>query len=385
MRAIYYYSQLNIGGAERSTIRLVNAMAQYGWDVTVLLRWDHGLLEHELLPEVKKIYLKHERRSRLFGKAGDLVWFVLQTLLCKIRERRLDRIDYDLAINGLLGYDPRLLLNRVKAKQYYQMLRNDVRLTGKYGKTQEYLEKFGTRFDYYIGVSRYTTKSFEDCYPALADRAVTVYNIIPEIDRNREWEPPKAYADDGALRILTVGRIEDKAKAVFRMVEVAARLVSDGFRNFRWYIVGEGGDKAALATRISEAGLENTVILCPGTSDPFPYYRYADLVAVLSYYEGLCGVVNEAKIMEKCVIATRFSGIDEQICPGVNGLIVENDTDAIVKGLKQLLESPQTIRQMSINGLSDELGNNRRKIEKLEELFAKAEQNKQKNGAAGNE
>ncbi len=369
MKVIYYYSQLNIGGAERSTIRLVNYFARHGWNVTLLLRWDSGLLEHEIDNNVKKIYLKRERSSRAFGRLGDFVWQVLQTGLCKFRENKLKKEEYDIAINGLLGYNPSIVLKKLSSKAYFQMLRNDVSKTGDYGKTEKYLSKYGRDFDAYVGVSQYTTKSFQDKYPELGDRAFTVYNFLAEFDPNKKWDKPAEYTDNAEVRILTIGRIDDKAKGVFRMVNVAARLVEQGITNFKWYVVGNGQDKQALVDKIKSCGIDDYMVTCSGTDIVEPYYQHSDLVAVLSYYEGLCGVVNEAQMMNKCVIATQFSGINEQIITEKNGIIVENTEDAIVDGMQKLLENPSSIKRMSINGLPEVLRNNQAKMQAFEELF----------------
>lgn len=367
MKILYYYSKLKIGGAERSTIRLMNELANNGHHVTLLLRWN-GDLEAELNPRIKCIYLK--KTISLFeplGNIGTLLnhamgmmsllykkWFVLQ------KEK------YDIVINGLLGYDPSILLNCIHANCYVQMLRNDVSLTRSYGKTEQYMNEYGKSFDVYIGVSKYVTNSFKDCYPELAERAHTIYNILPMIDVTLERECPFVYCDDRELlRILTVCRLEEKSKGLLRMVSVAKCLSEEFSGKFKWYIVGDGQDKQLIREKIKEYGLEDTMILCGSVIDPLPYYAHADLVAVLSYYEGLCGVVNEAKLMCKPVVATRFSGIDEQITNGINGIIVENDEKSILQTMREILRQPNEIKKYAFNGMSEKLLDNKGKVKDL--------------------
>ncbi len=371
MKILYYYSKLNIGGAERSTVRMLNALAEHGDDVTLLLRWDGGALEHELNAKVKVIYLKKQpgksRPSLLKGK----IWTLLQFALGHVRLANLRKQKFDMAISGLFGYDPAPLLKNVKASCYAQMLRNDVLKTGAYGKTKEYMDRYGDKFLLYLGVSKYTTDTFRQAYPELASRAHTLYNFMADIDSGIVHPIPNEMANDtDKIKIVTIGRITDVAKGVFRMVDVC-KVLSATHHNFKWYVVGEGPDKKELQKKISDAGLCQTMILCKGTTNPFPYYVYADLVAVLSYYEGLCGVVNEAKLMKRPVIATRFSAIDEQINDGVNGYIVENNTDAIIEKMQSLLEKPELISKTAINGMNPEILDNTKKIDKLHRLFQK--------------
>lgn len=365
MKILYYYSQLNIGGAERSTVRLLNKFAEKGHEVTLLLRWDGGTLERELSENIERIYLKRTK-----GKPINKVNQVIETVKCWFREGRLKRKEYDVVINGLFGYNPKLLFQKLRAKQYYQLLRNDVEKTGTYGKTALYMEKYGAKFDAYVGVSKYTTQSFCKCYPQYADKALTIYNILPEIPEN-VGEVPEIMSSGDKLKILTVCRLADKAKGLFRMVSVCKTLREEFGDVFRWYIVGNGPDRQELERQIEEAGLVQCMILCGETNNPFVYYKGADLVAVLSYYEGLCGVVNEAKMMQKPVIATEFSGINEQLRDGKNGYIVANDEASILQKMREILSNPERLKPLNVNGMPEELLSNDKKIIQYEVLFEK--------------
>ncbi len=373
MKIIYYYSQLNVGGAERSTVRLLNKMAEHGHEVTLLLRWSGGLLESELCPKVHCIYLKKAHEART--KVGDAFWFGTETIASLYRSRELEKQSYDVCISGLFGYDPSLLFQHVKAKQYYQLLRNDVSQTGDYGKTRVYMDRFGGCFDAYIGVSEYTTESFRQAYPEYAQRAYTIYNVLADVPKGPFADPFAGYQNQ--LKILTVCRLADKAKGLFRMVQVCCILREQFGESFVWFIVGDGPDRASLEEKIISAGLQRQMILCGEQRDPFPYYQHADLVAVLSYYEGLCGVVNEAKLMERPLIATEFSGIHEQITNHVNGVIVKNTTESIVEELQKLLASPQDLEKYAINGMPKPLRDNDEKIRQYERLFRTLEKRKE--------
>ena len=364
MKILYYYSQLNIGGAERSTVRLLNKFVEKGHDVTLLLRWDGGTLENELNPNIHRIYLK-KSNNQLINKLTQII----QTVKCYFRERQLKMQRYDIAISGLFGYNPKILFKNIRAKQYYQLLRNDVEKTGTYGRTAAYMKKFGDKFDAYIGVSKYTTQSFINCYSQYKEKAVTIYNILPTISKEIEKIPAVMAQKTEKLKILTVCRLADQAKGLFRMVRVCKALYQEFGDVFRWYVVGKGPDGEELKKQIDENGLSKVMLLCGETSNPFAYYAGADLIAVLSYYEGLCGVVNEAKMMRKPVIATQFSGIDEQLLDGYNGFIVENNEDSILQKMRDILINPEILKPLNINGMPEELLSNDKKIIQYETLF----------------
>jgi hypothetical protein len=69
------------------------------------------------------------------------------------------------------------------------------------------------------------------------------------------------------------------------------------------------------------------------------------------------------------VIATRFSGIEEQIEHGVNGLIVEQDEGAICAGLASLICDPGLRERLARGGYPRELLDDDAKIDALLSLL----------------
>ena len=171
-----------------------------------------------------------------------------------------------------------------------------------------------------------------------------------------------------ALKIITVCRISDKAKGVFRMLNVYKRLRERGIF-FYWFVVGDGPDLQELSRRVDKYNLEDGFILLGRKENPFPIYKYCDISATLSYYEGLCGTVNEAKIMGLPVIATEFSGIHEQITDGENGWILKNNEDAIFEGMKKILLTPSMISTVKNNFLPEKIANDNDKEKLLTEMI----------------
>ena len=169
---------------------------------------------------------------------------------------------------------------------------------------------------------------------------------------------------DDSFKIVSVCRVKDHAKGVFRMLNVCERLVRAGLR-VKWYLVGDGPDLPALREEIRKRGMEK-VFLTPGKKDnPFAYYLHADLVAVPSYYEGLCGIVNEAKVAGAAVAATEFSGIREQITPGENGVIFKNDEDSIFEGLRELIGDPEKVSKLKNHLYPEAILNDDLKVRKI--------------------
>jgi glycosyltransferase involved in cell wall biosynthesis len=165
---------------------------------------------------------------------------------------------------------------------------------------------------------------------------------------------------------VTVCRL-DPCKGLDRAIRIHKRLDDEGI-SFRWYVVGGGPEKERLKELIQENHLDNKFILLGTKINPYPYFKKADLVAMLSYHEGFCIAVTEAKILERPIIITKFSAANEQIESGKNGLIVENDEEAIYEGMKKLIQDPFLRSEFSHN-LQGFTYDNSQSYKIMEELF----------------
>jgi len=204
----------------------------------------------------------------------------------------------------------------------------------------------------------------------LATRSLVIYNVINRSQMLAMAEgQPNPYEGHEGLKIVTVCRLQEASKGLLRMVKVHRRLLDEGIHHI-WNLVGDGTDKERLQAAVSQAGVEKTFILRGHQSNPFPYYRHADACATLSYFEGLCGAVNEAKVMGRPVVATKFSGIEEQIVDGESGLIVENSEDAIFEGMKRILTDHGLRQKLSNSDLNRAIADDGYKLELLTGLLS---------------
>lgn len=252
------------------------------------------------------------------------------------------------------------------------MVRNDATDDAR-GRLRRNVVQYGAVIDTYVCVSGTVRDALVARFPQLAPKSVCIYNLLqPERMRAQAAAAPDPFivaGDRQGPRVLSVCRLQESQKALLRMVDVHRRLLSDGIAH-TWHVLGDGPDRGLLEQAIAAHGVAGSFILHGAVSNPFPWYVHADLVAVLSRYEGLCGVVNEARVLERPVIATRFAGIDEQIESGVNGLIVEQDIDAIVAGMRRLLGDAALRSRLAAGGYPDALMDDGAKIDALLALVA---------------
>ena len=378
LRILLHYPVLNAGGAERSTLRLLAAFADRGCEVHLVLTAAGGRLEREIDPRVVVHHLRDTVGSipghvRTPGDVWRLLSGVLQWSRGRLqqvwRERRLRSMKFDAAIAGLHGLSPAFVC-ALDAKCRLVMVRNDA-ADDRLGKLARNIARYRDRIEHYVCVSQSVLESLVTRYPQTRTKAVRIYNLIdPESMRRAAAAGADPFAGKApTLRVLSVCRLQESQKGLLRMVEAHRRLLDAGHRH-EWHVLGDGPNRALVERAIAERNVEATFVLHGAVSNPFPWYVHADLVAVLSRYEGLCGVVNEARVLERPVIATRFAGIDEQIESGVNGLIVEQDTDAIVAGMRRLLGDAALRSRLAAGGYPDALMDDGAKIDALLALVA---------------
>lgn len=370
---LFYYSQLNTGGAEKSLSRLMNALVEEGEEVTLLCRYGHGNGEYMLDKRVRKLYLSSyplKNRIRLSALIHNVIcllqrlWVLFRLMIFSDR--------YDIAFVGLQGLSPNIILKYIKASKKAIFIRNDISIMKERERVIAILRRYVNEIDYYICVAETVKESLAKEIPETNIKTKVIYNIlnIEEMEHNiSAADAPFITENKDVFRIVSVCRMVDRAKGLFRMLNVCKKLKDEGFQ-FKWYVVGDGCDLEVFRKAISENGLDGIMIAPGRLNNPFGYYRDCNLVAMLSYYEGLCGVVNEAKVAGKAIIATEVSGIREQLVHGENGWIVENDEAKIIEGMRYLLSHPEVIKSMSNHDYPEAILNDRLKLNEIENLVS---------------
>lgn len=381
-KILFHYSMLNVGGAEKSVLKLINALSRAGWEVTLVLNTGSGALQHELDVKVKQICFfpkpwksivvnQKTNFKKLLYLINYSVPIVFYTILTFLRKSFFSLKKYDAAIISLQGLDPSFVCNHVKSNKKYLYLRSDLRKVKK-KKVSENILKFNNQLDGYLCVSNSVLESLDSIDASFKDKANVLYNIVDvEGVKELSFKIEDPYKDIRELSIpilVTVCRMSDVSKGLFRKIDVAIHLKNEGIK-FKWFFIGDGLDLNEFKHRVKKEALEDCIFTLGEKENPYPYIKYADVVCVLSKFEGLSGVVNESKFLGKALIATEFSGINEQIVNKKNGLIVENNTKAIIKGLKELIKNKDLRKSLENNFLGSQIDDNEAKILKLEKLI----------------
>lgn len=268
-------------------------------------------------------------------------------------------VDYDLAVSFLTPHY--FVAKKVRAKKKIAWIHTD------YSKIQINVPsetKMWSTYDHIASISPAVTEGFLSVFPTLSEKIVEIENTLPEklIREQCMAFSPKEMPQDGSIRLLSVGRY-CTAKNFDNVPDICARLRNLGL-NVKWYIIGYGGDEALIRQKILEAGMEEHVILLGKKENPYPYIKACDLYVQPSRYEGKCVTVREAQTLGKPVVITRYATSASQLEEGVDGVIVPMDNEGCAAGIADLLRDPARMERLSQTCKSRDYSN-RQEVEKL--------------------
>lgn len=194
-------------------------------------------------------------------------------------------------------------------------------------------------------VSEDARRGFEAIYPEFdaKGRTEVVYNPI-DIEAILAAATGKKTSEETEPMLLSIGRLT-RQKRFDKLLNVHRRLLDKGIKH-TLCILGEGELRGALEAQIKQLGIEETCSL-PGFLDPYPQLEAADVFVSTSDYEGLPVVVCEAMVLAKPIVCTNITGPRELLEGGKYGLLVDNNEQAIERGLEQLINSPALREQYS--------------------------------------
>jgi glycosyltransferase involved in cell wall biosynthesis len=384
---------LELGGAERSLIGLLDALNPAEWDIDLFLLRHEGELMGDIPPYVRLLpaipaYTVLARpmketlqeghllltAARLLGKmaAGGYVKKHGHTdsvvsleyshkFTCPLMPPIAPEKIYDLAISFLTPHY--FVAQKVRAKKKIAWIHTD------YSRVQVNVDsetKMWNAYDHIASISDAVTESFLRTFPGLSAKIVLVENILPEALIRRQAEAFSVEAEMPAkgIRLLSIGRY-CTAKNFDNVPDICARLVCAGLDVY-WYIIGFGGDEALIQRKIAEAGMQERVILLGKKDNPYPYIRNCDLYVQPSRYEGKSVTVREAQLLGKPVVITRYATSASQLEEGVDGAIVPMDNAGCAAGIEALLRNPERMVALRAACASRDYSN-REEAEKLAE------------------
>lgn len=386
---------LEIGGAERALLGLLNALDTEKADVDLFINQHTGPFM-PLIPAKVNLLAENRRYATIEKPMVEVLRkghadIVLARLYAKIKHRaflsrtKMTGVDdgsifhyvgryttpllpslkgygkYDLAISFLTPHH--IVARNVDARKKIAWIHTDystVRVN-----TEAELPIWDS-FDNIISISPQVTETFAMSFPSLRNKITEIENILSPALIHQQAEAGSApeMKHDG-FKILSIGRYSYPKN--FESIPHVAKLLKEAGLRFKWYIIGVG-DGTSVTKQIQETGTADYVIQLGARNNPYPYIAACDLYAQPSRYEGKSVTVREAQILRKPVIITDYPTARSQVTDGLDGVICGMDIASIAHRILEIANSPGQRDAISAYLSNHDYGNET-EIEKLYKLL----------------
>ena len=381
-------TKLDAGGAERSLINFLNSYDRAKYSVDLLLFKKEGAFIRYVPEDVRILeqddslfFMYNVPKLNSFETSGgfgrDLLHgfhYVVRRIWSTFYYKKLKKYDrptaeqyrwknsyskaiekmvghYDCAMAYLEGEPIYYLVDKVNADRKIGWIHNDYE---KVAGDRDFDEKYFAGLDNIVTISDKCVDVLKKNFPKLADKVVELPNInsAEVIEKFAEELTPEEYAGCGSDNdatgpsnakryvLLSIGRLTAQ-KAFDRIIPIAKALKDKGV-SFNWFVLGDGELRQELVSKVSEAGLQDTVKLLGIRSNPYPYIKGADVIVQTSLFEGKSVVLDEAKILHKKIVATKYDTIMDQV--GDYPIkVVEYEPEAVAEAIKAALSEDMVI------------------------------------------
>ena len=196
-----------------------------------------------------------------------------------------------------------------------------------------------------VCVSGYTLQKFQQIYPLLEGRSLSIHNLLDKTfirEAAAEFLPDEL-RNDNEVKIISIGRLHP-VKQFHLIPAIISQILAMGVTNFKWVLIG-GGDSEECDKILSEVRRLNITdkffTYLGAKFNPYPYIKNSDILVSTSLSEACPFVVNEARVLGVPVVSNNYPSICEFIENGINGRIssigqLASDLSELITNTKEL-------------------------------------------------
>lgn len=332
-RLLFTSYYLDLGGIETALVNLLKMLDYNKYEVTLILEKKEGIFLNDVPKEVKV------EEYRISSDKN--------VLLRKIKNRlklwnfiRKNKNKYDFSACFATYSIPGSILARTSSKNNCMWIHSNY--FHVYHQNEEQMKKFFherkvDKFKNLVFVATEAEQDFLKAFPNLKGKTRVINNYI-DSDKIKAKANEKIEEDlKNDATLLFVGRLEERAKRLTRLIEVV-KLLKEDHVNVTCLIVGDGPDEEMVREKIKEEHLEQTIKLLGRKQNPYPYFKRATLVVLTSDYEGFPVTCLEAMILDRPFLST-IPLHDNYINLSDYGMIAVKDPKKIKDQIKDFLEN----------------------------------------------
>jgi glycosyltransferase involved in cell wall biosynthesis len=317
---------LGQGGAERSSLRLANGLANYGMKVTLFILKRKGEMLNSINPDIQVIDIKSS----------------FMRLISEIRSMDIDfLLPIYTSMRALLA---KVFLNMpfkviVSQRNMFTMDRGPIQTKLKFLRCK-LLYRYA---DACVCISEGVAEEMRTLNLIPSDKIHVIYNpvvneeLLSQIDEplNDPW-----FSENSDPVIIGVGRFGDQKD--FATLIKAFKIVSKDRDNLKLLLLGEGKQRKMLENMAIDLGLTGRVHMPGYTTNPYNFMKRSSLFVLTSLYEGFGNVVAEALACGCNVVSTDCkSGPSEILDNGKYGALAKvGDPEDVARAINIMLDNP---------------------------------------------
>ena len=358
---LFIIPSLSTGGGEKSLVNLLQQMDYSKYNVDLFILNKKGLFL-DLVPkevrilsnskslEVFKLPLHKSVIKFLVNGNIDLafnrsMFFIKNKLHISISKREqyswkymqksIGNLDkrYDVAIGYLEKTSNYICVDCVKANKKIGWIHTDY---NKLNIDKKFDEKYMKELNYIVTVSEECKQVLKKEFINFSEKIKVIKNIVsPNTIKKMSLEKMYISKEYDEKIIVSIGRLSYEKG--FDIAVKACKILKDRAIKIKWILVGDGSEKDNLIKLINKNKLEDEFILIGADHNPYKYLSIADIYVQPSRFEGKSIAMDEAKILNKPIVATNFSTVNDQINNMVDGIVTDINEISLADGIERLI------------------------------------------------
>ena len=363
-KIIFVTKALWIGGSETALVNLLNNFNYKKYDVTLLvLKAELDMLK-QIYPKCRVIIADRDetvsfqekyRYSRLYHlteEPENPSWLHKIMMWTVPVIRWMENCFYIRYIRKMMRgeqFDTAVIYSDVAGETTVRAIRADKYLMFYHHGAMRhvYHDKIAyKKCEEIIAVSENQAETLRQFIPQYKNKVIAIHNLTDvQGIRDKGIAKITEVFDKTQFHIVSVGRVSHE-KGMDIAVKVCSRLVEDGYKNVRWWIVGDGSAMEEVRRIITDLHMEEYVFTVGMKANPYPYIQQADLYVQPSRFEGYPMTILEALILGQVVISTDNPGASEIIDNNHTGILCPLDIKKFAVTIEKMIQKPQELEKI---------------------------------------
>lgn len=357
-KIFFLLSSMNVGGVEKAFLGLLTAIPRENYEIHLgLLQMKGGFLAsipkdviiHHIdcydkhwkvindppLPIIKNLFLRGKIIEAIIQfilyihfQLTQNRYYFYQWILRK-EPKLSEKFNVAIAFAGPSQAIDYYICKKVNAPIKCGWIHFDVT---KFGIDRGMTKQLYQNYQKIFVVSETGKDKFDQLFPMFRDKTEVFYNIVsPEQVRDLAATGPTFTDVLSGKRILTVGRLSvEKGQDV--AIQALKMLIDKGY-NIKWYFVGDGKLRKECEQLAEQLNITDKVVFLGTQTNPYGYMRDCDIYMQPSRHEGFCITLAEALCFSNPIVATNFTGAEEQLKSRGNGVVSGMSADEIAEAI----------------------------------------------------